>query len=1030
MRIAKYKKTLNFTLSSSTPYSYEDNYDTPGEQVDLTNKNIFSASYVDMMKVGYNAATSRQEGDYQTGFAKEYLYKYTQQYIDGYPEPEQYGYGISFINLNGPNSGGPNGFVSSIDRLSLDDVFGPNAKQALFRSSLSPIVGRGCTLTGQFRSKIDFGICPPPGPSGAGTRFRLLNYPSWWADGDEWKKFVVDNFNDKMFYDLYFKIETPYLLEQISKNASSAHTRETYVDIKPSYNFYVREYEEGVKEYDESSVSPFPSYALPNIYMFISELSDSYLDPTTPGSAGVPTQFYKHITLNDNIKGTFQDILRTMSNGGVKKIGEADEGQHFQKFGNLLKYKKSRVLDALVELDNYKNLAFPNNNLDLLQEHRGKEILFPMSIDLEFTTDINTVVGDLIRDTNLASSLIRYVTTSGEEMEVESQYSFPDWCTYDDSGVCQPSPARIGQESLYKKNRVWDFTTWLEGERVTEQATFSGDSVNTPEDIIPARIQQINRYLERLKEVTRSLELGPYTEREIYYFENVLSTGELILSVPPGEKITVEVIERKGRELKQERGLLEQALATPGAPIPAPTPPQDYAGLVFLGKTNEEVLISDAARSDPQYALYSQIMRLLARTRFNELVGENFRHYTDLLKNNLNTVQGGKLPAYSETILYCVEKIAGEEFKEDVNWTSEVQYIWFPNSSDVDIINYIDTQVKYDVPYRYIIKAYQLVVGNEYRYKINDGQSIGGRTYGQTDDDLWASICLFNTPCLKIVEVPFYDTNWDNIRGVKVTDASPMPPDVEIIPYKGISDKILIWLNGNVGEGWFPDIQILPNELDRDGMIRNEKSEIYFKSDDPAIRFEIFRLNKPPKQYRDFAEGKRINLGTPTLPENSFVDDLEPNVKYYYTFRSIDVHGKVSNPSPVYECELVTEREFTYPYIRIYDMQSRKTEATKPFKRFLEIGASTNQTTLNTAPLKSLANLLEKGRVTGPVTDDILNDIAKNIQFINPGQSLWNSTGENKKYKIRINSKKSCRKIDLNIDFNNSGIVSNETDQD
>ena len=57
-------------------------------------------------------------------------------------------------------------------------------------------------------------------------------------------------------------------------------------------------------------------------------------------------------------------------------------------------------------------------------------------------------------------------------------------------------------------------------------------------------------------------------------------------------------------------------------------------------------------------------------------------------------------------------------------------------------------------------------------------------------------------------------------------------------------------------------------------------------------------------------------------------------------------------------------------------------------------------------------------------------DIQKKIEFINPGQSVWNANGMNKKYKIRINSKKSNRKIDFNIDFNNSGIVSDETDQE
>ena len=83
---------------------------------------------------------------------------------------------------------------------------------------------------------------------------------------------------------------------------------------------------------------------------------------------------------------------------------------------------------------------------------------------------------------------------------------------------------------------------------------------------------------------------------------------------------------------------------------------------------------------------------------------------------------------------------------------------------------------------------------------------------------------------------------------------------------------------------------------------------IRFKADEPATGFEIFKLDKRPRQYLDFAEGEPIRIGgeedSPSAA--SYIDtNIKPNKKYYYTFRSVDAHGKLSNPTAVYECELV-----------------------------------------------------------------------------------------------------------------------------
>ena len=63
----------------------------------------------------------------------------------------------------------------------------------------------------------------------------------------------------------------------------------------------------------------------------------------------------------------------------------------------------------------------------------------------------------------------------------------------------------------------------------------------------------------------------------------------------------------------------------------------------------------------------------------------------------------------------------------------------------------------------------------------------------------------------------------------------------------------------------------------------------------------------------------------------SFVDDLQHNKKYYYTFRSQDVHGHVSNPSNIYEVELIKHNEAAYLEVKI--VQPKNIEKTKKQKR-------------------------------------------------------------------------------------------------
>ena len=68
-----------------------------------------------------------------------------------------------------------------------------------------------------------------------------------------------------------------------------------------------------------------------------------------------------------------------------------------------------------------------------------------------------------------------------------------------------------------------------------------------------------------------------------------------------------------------------------------------------------------------------------------------------------------------------------------------------------------------------------------------------------------------------------------------------------------------------------------------------------------------------------------LGHGTKTkckVNEEFFEESVLPNTKYYYTFRSVDVHGHMSNPTPIYQVELIDADGAIYPLVNIYEMNS------------------------------------------------------------------------------------------------------------
>ena len=201
-------------------------------------------------------------------------------------------------------------------------------------------------------------------------------------------------------------------------------------------------------------------------------------------------------------------------------------------------------------------------------------------------------------------------------------------------------------------------------------------------------------------------------------------------------------------------------------------------------------------------------------------------------------------------------------------------------------------------------------------------------------------------PTSKIVRVPIYTSE------IYVVDNPPLSPLVDINPVQGYNDRIMILFEEIAGSYVSLPIAIEPKDSQIFGrMIQRQKVEgtdtgglLLFKTDyeniDPELSeeekgkrvltqklheiygVEVFRIGpdatgktKAPEKYSDFS-GKKIALVK--YQEGLFLEDttMRPNTKYYYTFRTVDFHGNVSNPTIVYEVELVDDYGMVYLLVK------------------------------------------------------------------------------------------------------------------
>jgi hypothetical protein len=392
------------------------------------------------------------------------------------------------------------------------------------------------------------------------------------------------------------------------------------------------------------------------------------------------------------------------------------------------------------------------------------------------------------------------------------------------------------------------------------------------------------------------------------------------------------------------------------------------------------------------------------------------------------TLLEGEDKSHSFPIFYKVEKWSVDA---NNNPTTLVQNFYVPNTGDVERATIYDTQVKYGKKYIYRIYAYNLVIGTTYHYSLDDVTQPQGYE-NDPQKELSADICVFTEANIQLVKTPYYQ------KPTLISDKPPVSPDVSVYPYFGNKNKIKFLLKSSTGIEQSEPIVIKPeDEVIFNGIRKafnlGPQEKITFQSDDPSIKFDVFRLDRRPTSYQDFkfAEYRQIETSGFENPYKKAAsadlsEFIEPNKKYYYTFRSVDVHGKISNPSPIYQVEISYDGASPFLLTEIISLTPEKVppqSATKKLKKYLRIRPNYQQTLLNE---KATGIIDSDGKFVDSWFPTLANQVQnpnKEIKLGDEESSLWGKT-----FKIRVTSRKSGKKIDLNVKFETNKVIIDEKD--
>lgn len=349
-----------------------------------------------------------------------------------------------------------------------------------------------------------------------------------------------------------------------------------------------------------------------------------------------------------------------------------------------------------------------------------------------------------------------------------------------------------------------------------------------------------------------------------------------------------------------------------------------------------------------------------------ELAGEVLK-FSDLRENYVTT---------SELLYLKIDKYAGKNASGE-----PIQTIYLSGNSEKYF--YFDSQVKNKKLYTYKVTGIFLLSGTQFRFTNIDLQQglIGCRSISSR----------------RIIEREFIR------KQVYVLQPLPLPPKVNVYKHKDKNEVYFHLRLSRENSRYEPYKTLAENDYIFSDIInstRQYEDPEHGYVNEPAI-FEVFKTTTRPYKLSDLQDS--FLLETKVIRDRRdhlFIDRIEYEKDYYYLFRTKNGENFPGNPTSLYKIRLLKGIEENILRVEILDFVAKPSEyeVKKDFNQLMHIYPNDSQLVMR--------NIADIG---GDTYQGRLNEVQVGSENV---PNIWG-----KKFKLRVTSNNTGKKIDLNVKF-------------